>query len=68
MGASAEGPETPREQHVLIEMALSLLLAAIRKASRNRIVCMLCQRFNVGCAVLQAPVQMPQKQHKSSTC
>ena len=53
---------------MLIEMALLMLLAAIRKASRNRIVCMLCHHFNVGSAVLQAPVQMPRRQHKSSTC
>ncbi len=36
-GANAEAPEAAREQHLLMEMALTLLLQAINKASRNRI-------------------------------
>jgi hypothetical protein len=64
VGTSAEGTETPREKHVLIEMAVLMLLAVIRKASRGCTVCMLCAKS----AVMQAPVQMPRKQHKSSTC
>ena len=36
-GAKAEAPEAAREQHPLMEMALTLLLQAINKSSRNRI-------------------------------
>ena len=53
---------------MLIEMAVLMLLAVIRKASRDRTVCMLCHQFDAKSAVMQAPVQMPRKQHKSSTC
>ena len=44
VGASAEGTEAPREQHVMTEMALLMLLADIRKASCDRIRCMLCHQ------------------------
>ena len=36
-GANSEAPEGAREQHLLVEMALALLLSAINKSTRNKI-------------------------------